>query len=83
MAWQGSPTAVTACPVLRPEGPWPKSPESSGRWATEVSWYSSRRTTRNSSRRIAPTSGRVVASSAERAIWSPKSRRSRERLAAR
>ena len=79
MAWQGSPTAVTACPVAGPV-PAPKRPESSSRWATEVSWYSSSSTTRNSSRRIRPTSGRVVARVAERAIWSPKSRRSRRRF---
>ena len=52
MAWQGSPTAVTGCPCRRRT-----APASSSRWATEVSWYSSSRTTRNCSRRIAPTPG--------------------------
>ena len=89
MAWQGSPTAVTAWPAPspgrrpdRPRGP-PTGAEQPGeqhRWATDVSWYSSSRTTPNCARRIRPTSGTSRARVAARAIWSPKSSRSRSRL---
>src|SRR5882757_8291994 len=75
MAWHGSPTAVTGCPL-----PPPNSPASSNRCATDVSWYSSSSTTRYCSRRIAPTSGRSWARAADSAIWSPKSSSSRPRF---
>ena len=73
MAWKGSPTAVTGCPIPSLGVPPEKSPRSICAWAAEVSWYSSNSTTRYADRTRSHTAGTSCARRAAMAIWSANS----------